>query len=76
MNKKIKQYGSHSIDNIDIQKVVNILKNKDLTSGKEVNGFENEFSRKVKSKYAVACSNGTAALHLSILALGLKKMIW
>lgn len=73
MNKKIKQYGSHSIDNIDIQKVVNILKNKDLTSGKEVNGFENEFSRKVKSKYAVACSNGTAALHLSILALGLKK---
>ena len=49
MNKKIKQYGSHSIDNIDIQKVVNILKNKDLTSGTEVNGFENEFSRKVKS---------------------------
>ena len=73
MNKKINQYGSHFIDQSDIQKVIKVLENKNLTSGTEVIRFENEFSRKVGSKYAVACSNGTAALHLAILSLGIKK---
>lgn len=73
MSKKVNQYGAHSLDDFDIKSVVNVLRNKNLTSGDDVTKFENEFSRKVKSKYAVACSNGTAALHLSVLTLGLKK---
>ena len=73
MNKKINQYGSHFIDKSDIQNVIKVLENKSLTAGREVIRFENEFSRKVGSKYAITCSNGTAALHLAILSLGIKK---
>jgi dTDP-4-amino-4,6-dideoxygalactose transaminase len=73
MNKKVNQYGSHFIDQSDIQNVIKVLENKSLTAGREVIKFENEFSRKVGSKYAVTCSNGTAALHLAILSLGIKK---
>ena len=43
MNKKINQYGSHFIDQVDIQKVIKVLENKDLTSGTEVLKFEHEF---------------------------------
>lgn len=75
MNKKVNQYGSHFIDKSDIQNVIKVLENKSLTAGREVIRFENEFSRKVGSKYAITCSNGTAALHLAILSLGIKKMI-
>ena len=35
--------------------------------------FENEFCKEVKSKFAVSCSNGTAALHLAFLAAGIKE---
>ena len=76
MNKKINQYGSHFIDQVDIQKVIKVLENKDLTSGTEVLKFEHEFSKKNWIKvccYLLQWDN--AALHLAILSLGLKKMI-
>ena len=43
------------------------------TSGYYVNKFEQEVANYVDSRYAIACSSGTAALHLAILALGIKK---
>lgn len=65
-------YGKHEILNEDIEAVVNCLKSTHLTQGKAVNDFEKEFANYVGSQYAVAVSNGTAALHLSLIALNLK----
>jgi dTDP-4-amino-4,6-dideoxygalactose transaminase len=51
--------------------VLRVLKSKWLSMGPEVQAFEKEFGELVGAKYALAVSNGTAALHLSYLALGL-----
>ena len=73
MKKKTNQYGDHFLDKSDIESVVNVLKNKNLTSGSEVTLFEKDFSKTVKSKYALSCVNGTAAIHLALLTLNLNK---
>lgn len=41
--------------------------------GKYVNKFEEDFAKFCDVKYGVACSNGTVALHLALLALGIKE---
>ena len=70
--KKI-PYGRQNIDNNDIDSVVSILKSDFLTQGPKVKEFELKFAEYIGSKYAVSVNNGTAALHLSVLSLGLKK---
>lgn len=65
-------YGRQDINEDDILAVVEALKSDFLTQGPEILEFEKAFASYVSSKYAVAVSNGTAALHLSVLALGLK----
>lgn len=65
-------YGKQSINEDDIQAVIEVLKSDYLTQGPKIKEFEDEFAEYVGAKYAVAVSNGTAALHLSNLALGLK----
>lgn len=67
------RYGKQSIDELDIKAVESVLKSDYLTQGPVLTEFENEFASYVNSSYAVACNNGTSALHLSMLALGLKK---
>lgn len=62
-------YGRQDIQDDDIQAVVNVLKSDFLTQGPKIEEFELKFSKYVGSKYAIAVSNGTAALHLSALAL-------
>ena len=71
--KKIIPYGRQFISEEDIKEVVNTLKSDYLTQGPKIAEFESEFAKYVGAKYAIALSNGTAALHLSALALGLKK---
>lgn len=66
-------YGRQEIKEEDIQKVIETLKSDYLTQGPRIKEFEENFSKYVGSQYAVAVSNGTAALHLSVIALGLKK---
>jgi perosamine synthetase len=44
-----------------------------LTLGPQLEKFELDFCKYTKSKYAVAVSNCTAALHLSLKALGIKE---
>ena len=66
-------YGKQNITKNDIEAVKNVLKSDFLTQGPEIEKFEKNFSSYINSKYSVAVSNGTAALHLSVLALGLKK---
>ena len=63
-------YGKQSINQTDIDAVVRILKGDWLTQGPAVNTFENDLQNYFGAKFACAVSNGTAALHLSGLALG------
>ncbi len=65
-------YGRQFIDQEDIEAVVNALQSDFLTQGPAIKDFEDAFARYVGSKYAVAVSNGTAALHLCALALNVK----
>ncbi|ANQ50240.1 UDP-4-amino-4,6-dideoxy-N-acetyl-beta-L-altrosamine transaminase [Flammeovirga sp. MY04] len=65
-------YGRQDINEDDINAVVKALNSDFLTQGPEILEFEKQFSKYVGSKYAVAVANGTAALHLSILALGVE----
>ena len=71
--KKPIYYGNHSINNKDITAVKNALKGKKITQGKSVENFEFKLRSFFGSKYASVVSSGTAALHLSMLALNLKK---
>ena len=71
MNKII-PYGKQEITTNDIDAVIRVLKSDSLTQGPEIEKFENAFAKYVGSDFAIAVSNGTAALHLSALAVGLK----
>ncbi len=64
-------YGRHYIDEDDIQSVVNVLRHGMLTQGPKVLEFEKKVANYVGAKYAVAVANGTAALHLTCMALDL-----
>lgn len=64
-------YGRQWIDEDDIQAVVKILKGDYLTTGPAVGEFEKVVANYVGVKYAVAFSNGTAALHGACFAAGI-----
>ncbi len=66
-------YGRQFIDDSDISAVVETLKSDYLTQGPEVDGFESDLCRYCGCKYAVAFSNGTAALHGAYFAAGIKN---
>ena len=63
-------YGRQSIDQSDIDAVVEVLKCDWLTQGPAVERFENDLKLFFGAKYACAVSNGTAALHLTGMTLG------
>ena len=73
MNNTIIPYGKQNITQQDIDVVIEALQSDYLTQGPRINEFEDRFANYVGSKYAVAVSNGTAALHLCALALGVKE---
>lgn len=73
MNNTIIPYGKQSITKEDIDAVVAVLQSDYLTQGPRIKEFEDQFARYVGSKYAVAVANGTAALHLCALALGVQE---
>jgi len=62
-------YGRQTIEDDDIAAVVAALQADFLTTGPTVEAFETAFAEKVGARHAVACANGTAALHLAMLAL-------
>ena len=74
-NKKTRflPYGRQNISTDDIDEVNRVLKSDFLTQGPKVPLFEEEISKKVNSKYAVASNSATSSLHLACLALGLGK---
>jgi perosamine synthetase len=66
-------YGRQQIDERDIEAVVNVLKGDYLTTGPTVSEFEKKVAEYVGAKYAVAFSNGTAALHAACYVAGIGK---
>ena len=66
-------YGGQFIDKDDVKSVNKILFSDYLTTGPAVKKFESATQKYLNCKYSLSCSSGTAALHLSILSLGLKK---
>ncbi len=66
-------YNRHFIDAKDINSVVSSLKSDYLTKGPKINEFEKALKIKFKAKYCSLVANGTAALHLTGIALGWKK---
>jgi perosamine synthetase len=64
-------YARQSVDENDIQAVVDVLKSDWLTTGPTVACFEEEFASYVGARYAVSFSCGTAALHGAAFAVGL-----
>lgn len=64
-------YGRQTIEEEDIQAVVDVLRSDWLTQGPAVDAFEEALAAYCGSRYAVACTSGTAALHLAYQAAGL-----
>lgn len=64
-------YGRQSIDDADVNAVVQVLRSSHLTCGPAVGAFEERFAAVVGSQHAVAVSSGTAALHAAYHALGI-----
>ena len=66
-------YGRQNITQEDINSVVETLQSDFLTQGPAITTFEDAFAEYIGAKYAVAVSNGTAALHLCTMALDVKQ---
>ena len=73
MKNTIIPYGKQNITKEDIDAVIAALQSDYLTQGPKIKEFEDQFANYVGCKYAVAVANGTAALHLCTLALGVQK---
>lgn len=72
-NKKRITIASPGIGKEEIRSVVSVLKSGNLSQGKIVKDFEEEFSSYIGTNYAAAISNGTDAIYLSLIALGIKE---
>lgn len=66
-------YGHQYVDDADIEAVVRTLKSDYLTCGPEITALEEKLCRVTGAKYAVVCSNGTAALHMACQAAGVAE---
>jgi UDP-4-amino-4,6-dideoxy-N-acetyl-beta-L-altrosamine transaminase len=66
-------YGKQNITDADCEAVLAVLRGEYLTQGPKIGEFEKAFANYTGSRYAVAVANGTAALHLCTLALGVKE---
>ncbi len=65
------QYGRQYIDDADIRAVSDVLRSDFLTCGPRIPALEEKFCKVTGAKYAVAVSNGTAALHIACIAAGI-----
>lgn len=66
-------YGHQYIDEADIQAVVDVLRSDYLTCGPKIKEAEDKLCEITGAKYAVLCSNGTAALHIACQAAGVSE---
>ncbi len=70
-SEKFIPYARQYVDDEDIAAVTKVLGSDYLSTGPAVTAFEEALAKKVAARHAVACSSGTAGLHLAMLALGI-----
>jgi perosamine synthetase len=70
---KIIPYSRQSINQDDIDAVIEVLRSDWLTQGPKVKEFEEALASRCRAKHGVAVANGTVALHLACLALEVKE---
>ena len=63
-------YGHQYLDEKDVQAVVDVLHSDYLTCGPKITELEQKLCELTGAKYAVVCSNDTAALHIACMAAG------
>ena len=73
MREDFLPYGRQWLDDDDIDAVIEVLKSDYLTTGPAIDKFEEKLKEITGAKYAVALSNGTAALHGACFAAGIGK---
>jgi perosamine synthetase len=73
VRKNLLPYGKQCIQQDDIDAITSVLTSDWLTTGPKIPEFEQKFADAVQVKEAVAVSNGTAALHTAMYALGIRK---
>ncbi len=66
-------YGKQCLDGKDVAEVVSVLKTDWITQGPKIKEFEDALCHYTGSKYAVAVTSGTAALHIAAIAAGISK---
>jgi len=71
VREKLLPYGRQSLDDGDIQAVVEVLNSDWLTTGPKVGEFEEQFAAWIGARHAISFSSGTAALHGAAFAAGL-----
>ena len=71
-------YGKQTIDESDINAVINVLKSDFITQGKKVPEFEDKLCKYVGADYGIAVNSATSALHIAYLSLGLGEgdILW
>ena len=73
MRSNFLPFSKPTLDDLEINEVVESLKSGWITTGPKVKRFEEEFGRYVGSRFAVPLSSATAGLHLVLLAMGIKE---
>src|ERR1700678_3886237 len=71
VREKLLPYGRQSLDDADLQAVVEVLKSDWLTTGPKVDEFEERFAACVGARHVISFSSGTSALHGAAFAAGL-----
>lgn len=66
-------YGSHHIDQSDINHIENALHQKAITNGISVFKLEDKVSKIFKCKFTLSCNSGTSAIYMVLSSIGLKK---
>ncbi len=66
-------YGRQTIDDSDVESIIDVLKSNYLTQGPAVTKFEDTLKERVGSQHAVAVNSGTSALHLACLVLDVSE---
>jgi perosamine synthetase len=70
---KMINHSMPTLDEMEISALSEILRSRHIATGEEVAKFEKETAEYCEVAGAVACSSGTAALHLALIALGIGK---
>ena len=66
-------YGKQFLDNKDYKFVLSSLKKPLLSGGQQITKFEEKIKKFLKTKQVLACSSGTAGLHMAFYSLNIKK---